>query len=120
MVTSPSALVHEVSGVLLLASVISFTLILFSKGLKRLAFRGLVASLLVTYSLVLGVTENIVPATSAVLNTQTGVESLVTSEILPLLSAGGFFAAILVSMSIAQRIPRTESPVQGVAIIIMT
>ena len=71
MVTSPSALVHEVSGVLLLASVISFTLVLFSKGLKKLAYRGLVASLLVTYSLVLGVTENIVPATSAVLNTQT-------------------------------------------------
>ncbi|HVB12558.1 MAG TPA: hypothetical protein VNE86_05445 [Nitrososphaerales archaeon] len=112
MVTTPTALIHEFSGGVLLASVISFTLVLFSKGLKRLAVRGVVVTLLVTYSLLLGVIENIEPATNAVFNPQAGLESLMISEIAPLLSAAGFFVAILISMSIVLRLRSAGSPDQ--------
>ena len=65
----------------------------------------LVVCLLVLFSLLMGVFENIeplfVPALPA-LNVQNGIDYLFTSEVLPLLSTAGFLAAIVVLMTIAQ------------------
>ena len=113
MVTSPAALLHEISGTFLLLLTITFTVALFRSGLKRLVVRSLVVCLLVLFSLLMGVFENIeplfVPASSSALNVQNGIDHLFTSEVLPLLSAAGFLAAIVVVMTIAQGLWRTAS-----------
>jgi len=111
MVTSPAALLHEISGTLLLLLTIMFTVALFRSGLRKLAVRSLVGCLLVWFSLLMGVSENIepllVPASSSPLNVQTGIDHLFTSEVLPLLSAAGFLAAIIIVMTITQSLWRT-------------
>ncbi len=113
MVTSPAALLHEISGTFLLLLTITFTVALFRSGLKRLVVRSLVVCLLVLFSLLMGVFENIeplfVPASHSALNVQNGIDHLFTSEVLPLLSAAGFLAAIVVVMTIAQGLWRTAS-----------
>jgi hypothetical protein len=114
MITSPAALLHEIAGTLLLVLTIAFAIALFRSGQRKLAIRGLIGSLLVLYSLLVGVLDNIeplfVPATSSILNPQNGLYHLFSSEIVPLFSAAGFLTAIIIAMTITRSFWRTASP----------
>ncbi|MGI0091167.1 MAG: hypothetical protein ACREBS_05615 [Nitrososphaerales archaeon] len=108
MVTSPPVLLHETSGVLLLGLAIALTATLFRARFRELAIRGALCSLLIVYSLLEGVLMNVLPIfeppTSPALSSQTNHFYIVTSVVAPLFSAAGFLAAILIAMSIAQRL----------------
>ena len=114
MVTSPTALFHETSGTLLLLLMIFFTIGLFRSLPKKLVLRGLFATLFVLYSLLVGAFENIepvlVPASSSIQSVQSDLSYVFSSEVIPLLSAVGFLAALVILMSVVHEM-RTQVPV---------
>ncbi len=107
MVTSPPALIHEISGVLLLVLVTALTISLLCTRLSKLGRMGIISSLLVAYSLLQGVLSNIAPifeSQSGTLVSQTGLVQAITSVVEPMISAAGFFISIIITMIIAERL----------------
>lgn len=111
MVTSPAGLAHEGSGTLLVLLTLALTIVLFRSYPRKLALRGLVAFLFAVYSLLVGVFENIVPMTEPVSNLVLSSQNVLTSEVVPLISAAGFLVSLILVMTIAQSIMKQKSPV---------
>jgi hypothetical protein len=113
LVTSPTALFHETSGTLLLLMMIFFTIGLFRSFPKKFALRALIATILVLYSLLVGAFENIepvlVPASLSIESAQNGLAHLLSSEVIPLLSAAGFLAALVILMSVVHEMRKQVS-----------
>lgn len=114
MVASFPALFHETSGILLLALAITLAVSLYRAHFTKLAIRGLICSLLVTYSLLEGVLVNILPIFEPLTTPETTSFYFITSVISPMLSAAGFLVAILIAMNVAQWLWKISPPAQRI------
>lgn len=114
MVVSPPVLLHEISGTLLFALIIVLTMSLYLTR-SKLAIRGAIASALVGYSFLEGLTMNILP-----LFQQPGTsiisQGFILSTIAPLASAVGFLCAIIACMSVLESITRSNETRQIAAV----
>ena len=104
MVLSPSMLFHEITGTLLFALVIVFTILLYRAHLK-LAVRGAISAVLVGYSFFEGISMNVLPIfeqPNAISN-----QNFIFSTAAPLVSAVGFLCAAVICLSVLESLTRS-------------
>lgn len=103
MLYSPSGLIHEISGLVLLSLSLALAVLLHRSHRKNLANRAVAVMSLVAYSMFVGILMNVVPAFSpatVATGVPGGLNYLVVEVIVPMLSAAAFVISMLVAMSI--------------------